>query len=200
MLSMLPCSEACERNKTPILALLRTQLAERRHVLEIGSGTGQHAVYFAANLPHLTWRPSEREEQLPLLRRRVTEEGTANLLAPVALDVSAADWPPEEADAWFTANTLHIMGWTEVQAFFRHAGVHLPAAAPFCIYGPFRYDSVDTAPSNREFDAWLKARDPRSGLRDMRDLQPLALANGLALEADHAMPANNRLLVLRKQA
>jgi cyclopropane fatty-acyl-phospholipid synthase-like methyltransferase len=191
-------SEACERNKVPILAVLRRELPERGALLEIGSGTGQHAVYFAAALAQLEWQPSELPLQLMPLAARIRSEGGANLRAPLALDVSVLPWPSEPVDALFTANTLHIMGWESVVAFFRGAGHVLRAPGVLCVYGPFAYDGRHTSESNAEFDRFLKARDPASGVRDFAALDALAREQGLRLAADHAMPANNRLLVWRR--
>jgi cyclopropane fatty-acyl-phospholipid synthase-like methyltransferase len=202
---MLTSSEACERNKGPILDVLRLEFAASHRVLEIGSGTGQHAVHFATHLPHLTWQPSELQENLPQLIERLRVEGAANLAAPIALDVREEPWPGVAADAIFSANTLHIMSWADVQQFFRGAGAVLSGAlaagndAVLCVYGPFRYDGRHTSASNAEFDAYLKARDPRSGIRDFEALERLAQAQGLELAADHAMPANNRTLVWRRR-
>jgi cyclopropane fatty-acyl-phospholipid synthase-like methyltransferase len=195
---MLAHSEACERNKEPILAVLHEALAAARTVLEVGSGTGQHAVHFAAHLPQLTWQPSEVAELLTPLAERIRLEGGANLRAPVALDVRSTPWPCAPADAVFSANTLHIMSWESVGDFFRGVGGALTAGGVLCVYGPFNYSGQYTTESNAQFDAWLKARDPLSGLRDFAAVDALARAQGLALLADHAMPANNRTLVWRR--
>jgi len=192
---MLPFSEACERNKEPILAVLRTAFADRAQVLEIGSGTGQHAVHFAAALPHLIWQPTEQLKYLSDLNSRVKLEGPANLRSPTLLDVNQSVWPLRSADAIFTANTLHIMGWAEVQAMFRGLNSVLAARGILCIYGPFRYGGRYTSESNRDFDRMLLERDPLSGLRDINDLSSLAERYGLQLKEDHDLPANNRLLV-----
>lgn len=198
-----PLSEACERNKGPILEILRQALAASRRVLEIGSGTGQHAVHLATHLPHLIWQPSDRGEYLPMLRRRLELERPANLLEPLDLDVCAAPWPVEPVDAVFTANTLHIMDWAAVQELFRGIGTVLgglpgrdPASpAVLCVYGPFRYGGRYTSPSNAAFDRFLQEREPRSGIREFEAVDALARSQGLHLQADHAMPANNQLLV-----
>jgi cyclopropane fatty-acyl-phospholipid synthase-like methyltransferase len=191
---MLPFSEACERNKGPILEVLRTAFAERSQVLEIGSGTGQHAVYFAASLSHLTWHPTEQLKYLPDLAARIKQEGGANLRPPTVLDVRQAIWPVRSTDAVFSANTLHIMSWSEVLDLFRGLGGVLAAAGVLCVYGPFRYDGRYTSDSNRDFDRMLQERDPLSGLRDITAVTGLAAQYGLALKADHDLPANNRLL------
>ena len=192
---MLPVSEACERNKGPILEVLRAAFADRRQVLEIGSGTGQHAVHFSAALTHLTWHPTEQLKYLPDLTARIALEGSRNLKAPTVLDVNQSVWPLRSADAIFTANTLHIMGWAEVQAMFHGLDAVLSPDGMLCIYGPFRYGGRYTSHSNRDFDRMLLERDPLSGLRDIQDVVPLAERHGLRLEVDHEMPANNRLLV-----
>jgi len=197
---MLTSSEACERNKGPILALLRGELAASRTVLEIGSGTGQHAVYFAPHLPQLQWQPTEVAAQLPELAARIRLEGSANLRAPLPLDVGERPWTVPGADAVFSANTLHITSWERVRDFFRGVGALLTAPGVLCVYGPFRYRGAYTSDSNAEFDRFLKGRDPLSGIRDFEALDALAQAEGLTLAADHDMPANNRTLVWRRAA
>ena len=197
---MLVTAEACERNKAPILEVLRTEFATSRSVLEIGSGTGQHAVHFAAHLPHLSWQPSEVAALLPALAERVRLEGSPNLRSPIALDVRATPWPHAEADAIFSANTLHIMGWEEVEDFFRGVGAALGPGGVLCVYGPFNYQGRYTSASNAEFDRYLRARDPASGIRDFEEVNTLSSQNGLSLLADHAMPANNQLIIWHKRA
>jgi cyclopropane fatty-acyl-phospholipid synthase-like methyltransferase len=191
---MLPFSEACERNKGPILEVLRVAFADRTQVLEIGSGTGQHAVYFAAHLAHLIWQPTEQLAYLADLASRVKLEGTRNLRQPTVLDVKQTIWPLRSVDAIYTANTLHIMGWTEVEAMFRGVDAVLSPHGVLCIYGPFRYGGRYTSDSNRDFDLMLKERDPKSGLRDMTDVGALAGRHALQLRVDHDLPANNRML------
>jgi cyclopropane fatty-acyl-phospholipid synthase-like methyltransferase len=191
---MLPISEACERNKAPILEVLRVALADRIHVLEIGSGTGQHAVHFAAHLSHLTWHPTEQLAYLPDLVMRVKLEGTRNLQAPAMLDVNQTVWPLRAVDAIFTANTLHIMSWSEVMVMYRGVGAVLSPGGAMCVYGPFRYEGRYTSDSNRQFDRMLKERDPLSGLRDIEAISALAAQYGLRLLHDHDLPAHNRLL------
>lgn len=196
---MLPYSEACERNKQPILAVLVEHLAPGSRVLEIGSGTGQHAVYFARQLPAVRWQPSDRREYLDDLARRVATEGSGNLREAIELDVERPeDWPAAgRFDAIFSANTLHIMSWPAVRAFFSMAGRLLPvmSTARLIVYGPFRYDGRCTASSNEAFDAMLRERDPASGVRDFEAVDALAAQEGFALLDDRAMPANNRTLV-----
>ena len=195
---MLPSSEACERNKEPILEVLRGAFAAPLQVLEIGSGTGQHAVHFAAQLPHLTWHPTEQLSYLPDLAARVKLQGTRNLRPPTVLDVRQPVWPLRAVDAIFTANTLHIMSWPAVMAMFQGFEAVLQLGGVLCIYGPFRYNGRYTSKSNEEFDRMLQERDPQSGLRDINDLTALGAPQGLRLKTDHNMPANNRLLEFAK--
>jgi cyclopropane fatty-acyl-phospholipid synthase-like methyltransferase len=182
------------------LGVLRIRFADRRQVLEIGSGTGQHAVFFAAHLPHLTWHPTEQLAHLADLAERVRLEGGVNLEPPTVLDVKQDIWPQTRADAVFTANTLHIMSWTEVGALFRGSGATLLPGGVLCIYGPFRYDGKYTSKSNAEFDRMLRERDPNSGLREISAVVDLAGTAGLNLVADHDLPAFNRLLVFAKES
>lgn len=196
---MLPFSAACERNKDPILEVLRIRFADRTQVLEIGSGTGQHAVYFAHALERLTWYPTEQLAYLADLTERVKLEGPRNLRVPTLLDVRQAVWPVRGVDAIFTANTLHIMSWPEVMALFKGIGGVLEPGGVLCIYGPFRYAERYTSESNREFDRMLQERDPESGLRDIQAISLLAEQYGLRLDADHDLPANNRLLVFTRE-
>jgi cyclopropane fatty-acyl-phospholipid synthase-like methyltransferase len=195
---MLPSSEACERNKEPILEVLRGAFAAKLQVLEIGSGTGQHAVHFAAQLPHLTWHPTEQLSYLPDLAARVKLQGTRNLRPPTVLDVRQPVWPLRAVDAIFTANTLHIMSWPAVTAMFQGIDSVLQPGGVLCVYGPFRYDGRYTSKSNEEFDRMLQERDPQSGLRDIKDVTALGTQQGMRLKTDHNMPANNRLLEFAK--
>ena len=196
---MLPISEACERNKGPILAVLTECFAQRTQVLEIGSGTGQHAVHFARHLPHLTWHPTEQLTYLSDLAVRVQLEGGHNLRTPTLLDVRQSVWPLRSVDAIFTANTLHIMSWPEVTAMVRGICAVLAPGGILCVYGPFRYEGRYTSASNLEFDRTLKERDPESGLRDVEAVTALAAPYGMRLVADHDLPAFNRLLVFGKE-
>lgn len=194
-----PYAEACERNRNPILEVLREHFADRRHVLEIGSGTGQHAVHFAAALPRLTWQTSDVDANLPGIRMWLEEAGLPNLPPPIALDVTGT-WPDKRFDAVFTANTLHIMGWPEVRTLFAALPEVLATDAVLAVYGPFNYDGRFTSPSNASFDEWLKQRSPESGIRDFAAVDGLARSTGFALVEDRPMPANNRTLVWRRSA
>jgi SAM-dependent methyltransferase len=199
-----PFSEASERNRAPILAVLTRLLGECREVLEIGSGTGQHAVYFAAHLPRLEWQPSDVAENLPGIQMwidQAREEGQiANVRAPIALDVNGGEWPEGRYDAVFSANTAHIMSWPEVERMLARAAAALRPGGLFCLYGPFNYGGGFTSESNARFDASLRARDPRMRIRDFEAVDALARREGFALAEDNAMPANNRLLVWRYAA
>lgn len=198
----LPFSQACENNKAPILALLTQAFSQSQHVLEIGSGTAQHAVYFAANLPHLIWQTSDQLEYLEAIKARCEQEAllpnpASNIRLPLCLDVTQP-WPihslSPDIDAVFTANTLHIMSKEMVEAFFSGLGANLPQLNTLCIYGPFNYQGQFTSDSNRQFDAFLRQRDPASGIRDIEWICTLANAQGFSLKQDFSMPANNRLL------
>jgi cyclopropane fatty-acyl-phospholipid synthase-like methyltransferase len=191
---VLPFSEACERNKEPILAVLRRAFAARSVVLEIGSGTGQHAVHFAAHLPHLSWLPTERLANLATLAARLTAEAAPNIRPATVLEVTQKVWPARHVDAVFSANTLHIMSWDEVAAMFEGIDAVLLPGGVLCVYGPFRYHGRHTAASNERFDAELRERDSKSGIREIDELTQLAAAHRLRLAADHDLPANNRLL------
>jgi len=197
--SDLPFSPACERNREPILAVLREVFSSASQVLEIGSGTGQHAVYFSDALPDVTWHTSDVVDNHPGIAAWIAEHGAQNVVAPLALDVTMRPWPvPEGIDAAFSANTAHIMAWHEVCAMFAGLGSLLPSGAPFCLYGPFNINGEFTSASNREFNNSLRLRDPRMGIRDLRELKLLAADCGFTLDADHALPANNMLLVWRR--
>lgn len=187
-------SEACERNQEPILAQLRELFAQSRLVLEIGSGTGQHAVYFARALPYLTWQPSDLIDRHSSIRGWREEAALPNLNEPVLLDVNQARWPGIHFDAVFSANTLHIMSLPDVEKMLAGIGARLPAGGVLAVYGPFNYGGQYTSDSNRQFDAWLKSRDPLSGIRDFETIDALAQQQGLRLLRDVALPANNRLI------
>jgi cyclopropane fatty-acyl-phospholipid synthase-like methyltransferase len=193
-----PYSDACERNRGPILEVLRAHFADRRHVLEIGSGTGQHAAYFAAALPQLTWQCSDLAPGLAGIRLWIEEAGLPNLPPPIALDVTGS-WPDASFDAVFTANTLHIMGWPQVRALFEALPPVLTADALLAVYGPFNHDGRFTSESNAAFDVWLKQRSPESGIRDFGAVDELARSIGFTLVEDRPMPANNRTLVWRRK-
>jgi SAM-dependent methyltransferase len=194
---MKPYAESSEKNKGPILAVLKEIFAERKRVLEIASGTGQHAVYFGRELPHLTWQPSELARNLAGIQAWLDEARLPNVLAPLAIDVNDMHWPVASVDAIFNANTVHIISWPEVERLFAHIARVIEPGACVCLYGPYNYGGSFTSESNARFDAWLKERDPNSGVRDFETVNQLAASHGLDLLRDIAMPSNNRMLVWR---
>jgi SAM-dependent methyltransferase len=193
-----PFAESCARNREPILAVLREVFADRRQVLEIASGTGQHAVHFGAALPHLRWQTSELPANHDGIRAWLDEAGLANVSPPLALDVDDPVWPVAEVDAIFNANTVHIIAWPSVERMFAGIGRVLAPGGLLCLYGPFNYGGRYTAESNARFDVWLKQRDPVSGVRDFEALDALARAQGLVLQRDFDMPSDNHTLVWRR--
>ncbi|MBD5804306.1 hypothetical protein AZOA_37490 [Azoarcus sp. Aa7] len=195
-----PHAPATERNREPILTVLRRHFADRHHVLEIGSGTGQHAVHFAAALPHLIWQTSDRPQYLPGIRLWLNEARLPNTPEPLALDVNAPPALPAHYDAVFSANTLHIMSWPEVERLFALLPALMTSDALFCCYGPFNYGGRFSSASNAQFDAALKQDDPRRGIRDIEAVDALAHNAGLALIEDAEMPANNRCITWRRVA
>ena len=195
---MKPYSESCEQNRAPILEVLRIELAGRSNLLEIGSGTGQHAVYLAPEFPQLIWQTSDVTESHEGINAWLNDAGPANVRPPFALDVCTDNWPSDAYDAIFSANTVHIMSWPEVECLFDGVGTTLQTGGVFCLYGPFNYNGKYTSESNARFDQWLKARDPLSGVRDFEALEELAGKAGLVLKKDYEMPANNRTLVWSK--
>jgi hypothetical protein len=194
----LPFSQACENNKAPILAVLRAAFADRRQVLEIASGTGQHACYFCEHMPWLTWQPTELADHIPILAPRCKAYTGDNLRSPAAIDVREWPWSVETPDAVFTANSLHIMAWPAVEAMYASLGSLLGSGAVLAVYGPFNYGGQYTSDSNARFDTWLAQQHPDSAIRDFEQVDQLARAGGFRLEHDHGMPANNRLLLWRK--
>ena len=191
-------SAACDKNRDPILSILHGLFSGCRSVLEIGSGTGQHAVYFAKHLPHLVWHTSDIRQNHADINRWLAEAGLDNVMPPLELDVTFSQWPEFTLDAVFSANTAHIMHWPAVESFIPGVARILPAHGLFVLYGPFNYNGRYTSASNAEFDVWLKQRDPESGIRNFEDLDRLAVASGMILKEDYTMPANNRLLVWEK--
>jgi SAM-dependent methyltransferase len=194
-----PCAPACERNREPILDVLRDHFGDRRAVLEIGSGTGQHAIFFAARLPHLLWQTSDRAENLPGIQAWLDEAGLPNTPPPLDLDVMRA-WPARRYDAVFSANTLHILPWAAVERLFAGLPDVLASDARVAIYGPFNYGGCFTSASNAAFDLRLKEDAPHRGIRDFEEVNRLAGLAGLELVEDRAMPSNNRCLVWRRSA
>ena len=193
-----PYSESCDQNKQPILSVIEPLFSTCSEILEIGSGTGQHAIYFAEKMPHLRWHCSDCSPYLDGINQWLEECGVANVLAPFALDVSSSDWPTLSFDAIFTANTIHIMHSRDVINLLKGAGELLKEGGNFVIYGPFNYDGSYTSASNESFDQWLKNQDPFSGIKNFEDIESLANINGMSLCHDYEMPANNRILHFKK--
>jgi cyclopropane fatty-acyl-phospholipid synthase-like methyltransferase len=192
-------SPAAENNKTPILHVLKDWLKPGASVLEIGSGSGQHAIHFSQALPNVQWQPSDRPEVQSLLQSNTQQYGSSNLLAPITLDLAAPNWPESRVDAVYSANVLHIVSADLGETMIKGAAHCLKAGGWLILYGPFRYGGSFTTPSNAEFDDWLRARDPNSGIRDFEWLDELAQAGDLILQEDRSMPANNQCLVFQKQ-
>ncbi len=193
-----PYAESCEQNRDAILQVIAPLLVHSHAVLEIGSGTGQHAVYFAPHMPHLLWQPSDCAEALPGIQLWLDEAALQNTRPALVLEVCQNTWPELTVDSVFSANTCHIMHWHMVEAMFAGVGRLLSEHGQLLLYGPFNYHGTYTSESNRRFDDWLKARDANSGVRDFAALDALANAAGLRLCTDYSMPANNRLLHWKK--
>ena len=194
-----PFYPAAEQNREPILAVRRRVLGDPGLVLEIGSGSGQHAVHFAARLPHLEWQPTDLPELLPGIDQWRTRAGLANVLPPLALDLNADAWPVDACAEAYSANTAHVLPWVLVERMLAGVARRLRPGGRFCLYGPFRYGDRHTSESNATFDAALRRRDPRQGVRDAFRLEEYGLEVGLVLCADHEMPVNNRLLVFERR-
>lgn len=194
-----PFSQSCENNKLPILQVISEVYVKPVEVLEIGSGTGQHACYFAQKLPHITWQCSDLRENIPGIDQWVAEAELTNLNPPLELDVTMSIWPVTEINALFSANTLHIISWSKIEILFQRLQRYLHTGARCCFYGPFNYQGNYTSDSNARFDQWLKTREPLSGIRDFEAIQDLAQAAGMRLIDDIAMPANNRLSIWQKE-
>lgn len=195
-----PFAQSCEDNKAVILEQLAERLTTASLLLEIGSGTGQHAVHFAKHLPHIKWQPTELPENIPGIEMWMQEAALNNILKPVILNVAEPEWAFENLfDAAFTANTLHIMSIHQVEKLFMGLGKVLDVGALFFSYGPFNYQGQFSSESNANFDRWLKQRDPLSGIRDLDELTAFAANAGIELQEDIKMPMNNQILVWKKQ-
>lgn len=193
-----PYSEACEQNREPILSVLKPRLQDASSLLEIGSGTGQHAVYFAPELSGMRWQPSDRSENLSGIQAWIEEFPADNIYPPIPLNVMQDAWPEEQFDAVYSANTAHIMCFQAVESMFACVSKVLNLGGLFLLYGPFNYSGTYTSESNARFDQWLKDRDPHSGIKDLTDLTDMANRNRLQLEEDLEMPVNNRILVWKR--
>lgn len=191
-------SAACDQNKDPILKAIKPLLLNAKSVLEVGSGTGQHCVYFAKELPHLTWQASDQSMYLPSVSAWIDDAKLANTPKELELNVDL-DWPEDKYQAIYSANTVHIMSWEMVLNFFKGVGQVLDKGGVFILYGPFNYQGQYTSQSNANFDLLLKDNNPLSAIRDFEALNQLAQKVGLSLVNDFAMPANNRILCWEKQ-
>jgi len=196
---MKPFSQACINNRDVILNHLHILLLDQQCVLEIGSGTGQHAVYFSQNLPNIQWQTSDLLDNHEGINSWRKETGQPNCLAPIVLDIANPQWPSQQYDAIFTANTFHICSWMQVSLCFQHLTQSLKPHGLFLVYGPFNYNGCYTSESNERFDQFLKASNSQQGIRDFEKIVKLGIENDLHMIADHGMPANNRLLVFKYQ-
>lgn len=199
----LPFSQACANNKQPILEVLQQELIDANHVLEIGSGTGQHSVYFAPNLSHLQWQTSDVSANHYAIKAWHKAYPAPNLHAPVAFDLAHDSFPTSAVnsrpyDAVFTANTLHIISWDLVKRLFQLVGDALPVNGKLIVYGPFNDNGQYTSEGNRQFDAMLRQSNPDSGIRDKQDIIALAKQYHLTLNNEYQMPANNQILIFKK--
>jgi len=191
-------SQAAENNKGPIGVVLVDAFSRCQKVLEIGSGTGQHAMHMGALLPNTMWLTSDLQENQAAIRARLEAGAGDNVAMPMVLDVAQEDWPVSKIDGIFSANAVHIMSWAHVESMFAGIGKILNPGGILALYGPYKYGGKFTTESNERFDGWLKDRDAVSGIRDFEKVDALAGAIGLRLLADHQMPANNQLLVWRR--
>ena len=192
-------SPAADNNKSAILSVLSHYLSAGDHVFEIGSGSGQHAIHMSASLPKIQWQPSDRKATLPLLSSNIREYGSPNLLPPIELDLAEPPQPPPMAvQCVYAANVMHIVKEPLGAELIRWAARALVESGYLILYGPYRYNGKFTTESNKEFDLWLKARDPESGIRDFESVCELATELGLSLVKDHVMPANNQCLAFQK--
>ncbi|MDG0969768.1 MAG: DUF938 domain-containing protein [Porticoccaceae bacterium] len=194
-----PFSAACENNREAIESVLKTLLSKAKNVFEIGSGTGQHAVWFAEKLPHLQWYTSDRKDNHIGINQWIEESGLENVKPPIALDVAKDIWPTITVDAVFSSNTAHIMAWPDVLCMFRGASELLATGGLFFLYGPMQYNGVITPQSNVDFNYHLKKTNPAQGIREFDDLDQLAKSQDMYLLKDNTMPANNQLLVWEKR-
>ena len=195
---MKPFAKSSAENRQPIFEVIEPLLQDCQTLLEIGSGTGQHAVYFSESLPHLTWQCSDLRHNHAGINMWIEESGLNNVQAPIELDTLNSDWPDQSFDAIFSANTVHIMDWNMVQGLFAGLSQVMNVGGRFLLYGPFNYNGQYSSESNARFDQWLKERDPGSGIKDFEKLDQLAKEAGLKFVNDYEMPVNNRLLYWQK--
>jgi cyclopropane fatty-acyl-phospholipid synthase-like methyltransferase len=195
----IPFSEACERNKAPILEVMKTVITkDDRKLLEIGSGSGQHAIFMAPLFPSLEWWPSDLPKALLPLMKALSSAKVKNIIDPIKLEIGQHELPKVKFDLIFTANTFHIMHWKECKSLIKMMGTSLRENSRVMIYGPFKYKGEFTSESNAQFDQQLKEQDPLSGIRSFEDVNAAMIKNGFVLRKDHEMPANNRMLVYQR--
>ena len=194
----LPFGQACEKNKEPILKVLKEYISDQESLLEIAGGTGQHGEFFAKSFPNIVWQTSDLPDAVTDLNLRISEANLQNLPRALTLDVNDPNWNVKKYELLFTANSLHIMSEESVENFFSRIPDALQQSALVFIYGPFKYDGKFTTESNAEFDEWLKEKDRRSGIRDFEVISELAISAGFSFVADVQMPSNNQLLVFSR--
>lgn len=195
-----PYAESCAQNQQVILEVLKNLFTKPGEVLEIGSGTGQHAVYFTEHMPHLVWQTGDLPDQHAGMELWLEEVSHQRIKPPLDLNVDHKSWPVDPVDYVFTANTTHIISASQVERMFKHVADCLVGGGLFAQYGPFNYNGQYTSESNARFDVWLKQRDPESCIKHFETLQTLAIEHGMSLLKDIEMPANNRILVWQKDA
>ncbi|PHQ82531.1 MAG: methylase [Coxiella sp. (in: Bacteria)] len=188
-------SEAAERNKKPIFLELRSLLKAEDHILEIGSGTGQHACYFTEQDQSLVWQCSDISDNMPSLTKHINDQESNQLLPPICLNVSAYLFAQQKYDVVYSANALHIMSWDNAQLFLNNVAQALKTDGALVLYGPYAYNDQPLCESNMTFDNFLRARDSQSGIRNFNEVNTILQSHGFVLEIDVAMPANNRLLI-----
>lgn len=193
-----PYSESCDQNREPIKLVLEQFMDDRKTVLEIGSGTGQHAVYFSGQFPNLKWQTSDLKENHEGIQAWIDDSGLHNVSPPIELD-STGEWPKYQFDLLYSANTVHIMSSIAVEHLFAKIPGCMHEKSVFLLYGPFNYQGCYTSDSNARFDIWLKQRDPASGIENFEWLTEIAGQSGLTCTHDFEMPANNRILVWQKR-
>ena len=192
-------SQSCERNQKPILEVLSPWFSSYSQVLEIGSYSGQHAIYFCQQKANLKWQPTDTAEHIEGLTENIANAKQHNCLLPFVLDVTKKQhWPEKEFDMVFTANSLHIMSWRNVEALLKSVKKVCRKDGIFAVYGPFKYNGEYTSPSNAEFQKWLTSRSIYSGIRDFEAVEQILELEGFKLIHDHKMPANNQLIVWQR--
>jgi len=196
----LPVAESCLRNQEPIFDVLQQELEEGSVVLELGSGTGQHAAFISHRLPRIRWQPSELAENIDAINAWRQHMKAGNFLPPLVLDIAQDLWPVKQVDAVFSANLVHFVGWDKVRSMMAGIGRVLKNSGVAFFYGPYNYNGEFTSDGNRQLDEWLKSRDPASGIKDFEQIIMTARKEKLRLLKDIAMPANNRILVMQKHA